>query len=265
MSSKKVAILYDFDNTLSVKSMQEYGLFDKLNWTTEIFAKNFEQAQKFEMDRLLSFLYLVKQRADELGITLKKQDLVDCGKNIEYFPGVLTWFERINAFGKMHNIEVEHYIVSSGHKEIIEGSKIYKHFKKVFACEYLYDQYGKILWPKVSINYTNKTQFIFRINKGILNLHDDSINEYMDISSRPITYENMIYIGDGFTDVPCMKLLKQKQGKSFAVYTESNKAFCETLIRDNRVSNIFPADYSENSLLENAIKEFILSNAQESE
>ena len=254
--SNKIAIMYDFDDTLSCKCMQEFGFFEKLGLTNEFFTENVETSIKTGSDKILHYLYEIAKAIKAKGY--KRKDIVDFGKDIEFFPGVLTWFDRINAFGLKHGIEVEHYILSSGQKELIEGCPISKYFKKIFACEYLFNEEGEIVWPKVFVNYTNKTQFIFRISKGILDITDDSINEAMDKSLRPVPYENMIYIGDGFTDVPCMRVIKDKNGMSLAVYTDRNKEQAEKLFQSGRISNYHEADYSEGSDMEIEVKSFIL-------
>ncbi len=252
----RIAILYDFDDTLSTKCMQEFGFFEKLGLNDDFFVQNSITSKEEGMDRVLSYLYEISKKIKEKG--LKRKDIVEFGKTIEFFPGVTTWFDRINKFGKEHGVEIEHYILSSGQKEIIEGCEIAKHFKKIFACEYMYDANGEIVWPKIFVNYTNKTQFIFRVSKGALNISDDSINEYMDKSLRSVSYENMVYIGDGFTDVPCMKLIKQKNGTSISVYTNKNKILSEDLYKNNRITYYHPADYRDGSPLDEEIKGLIV-------
>ncbi|MBO4412649.1 MAG: haloacid dehalogenase-like hydrolase, partial [Clostridia bacterium] len=204
---QKIAIMYDFDDTLSIDCMENFGLFQYLGVeATEFFKEADENAAKLNMDKVLAFMFTLVQKAKEKNKPLTKELLMKFGKDIEYFPGVLTWFDRINKFGLDHGFVVEHYIISSGLNEIVEGCLLKDKFKKIYACEYVYDDNGNAVFPARAINYTNKTQFIFRINKGILDVSDDSINDFMEKNLRPLVYENMIYIGDGFTDVPCMKL-----------------------------------------------------------
>ena len=258
MEQKKIAILYDFDQTLSIKSMEEYGLFEYLEIQPQtLYDRVTVRAAKYEMDRVLAFMQELIVRAKEVDKPLTKAVLMKSGKNIEYFPGVETWFDRINKFGKKNGVEVEHYLISSGFSEIVEGSKIKQHFKRIYACHYVYDENGIAVWPARAINYTNKTQFIFRINKGVLNIVDDSINKVMQREHRPIPHENIVYIGDGFTDVPCMKVVKSKGGTSIAVYGDDIKN-SETLFRDKRVSAYCKADYLEGSELDKTVKELIL-------
>ena len=202
-------------------------------------------------------MYLMIKKSKEKEVKLDRDRLVEFGKTIEYFPGVETWFDRINEYGKENNVIIEHYIISSGLKEIIEGTSIYHYFKEVYACEFLYDENKKPIWPKNVVNYTTKTQFLFRINKGVEHIYEnDRLNEFVKEKDRRIPFQNMIYIGDGMTDVPCMKLVKMNGGQSIAVY-ERHKSVAEQLKKDERVDHIFKADYSESSLLETTVKKII--------
>ena len=256
---RKIAILYDFDQTLSLKSMQEYGVFDYLKTDADTFYSKLDvTSSKNQMDRVLAFMYELVARAKEIGKPLTRKVLNDGGKNIEFFPGVIEWFSQINKFGADHGFEVEHYLISSGLTEIVEGCPIAKEFKKIYACQYIYDEKGHVVWPARAINYTNKTQFIFRINKGILDVADDSINKVIQKDIRPIPYENIIYVGDGFTDIPCMKVVKGKGGMSIAVYGDS-KDVGFSLYKDDRVTACCKADYTTGSEIDITIKNFILA------
>ena len=258
MERKKIAIVYDFDQTLSIKSMEEYGLFKYLEIEAQAFYDRVTvRAAEYEMDRVLAFMLELVVRAKELNKPLTKEVIVASGANIEYFPGVKSWFKRINNFAKEKGVEVEHYLVSSGIAEIVEGCEIRNEFKRIYACQFIYDEDGKALWPAKAINYTNKTQFIFRINKGVLDIVDDSINKVMQRELRPIPHENIIYIGDGFTDVPCMKVVESKGGTSIAVYGEDQRNG-ETLFKDKRVSAYCKADYRDSSELDKTVKNVIL-------
>lgn len=188
------------------------------------------------------------------------------GKSLEFFDGVENWFQNINALGSDLEINIEHYIISSGLREIIEGSQIYKNFKEVFACEFYYDENDVACWPKNVVNYTTKTQFLFRINKGILDISDDiSLNKYKPEDERAVPFRNMIYIGDGITDVPCMKLVKVNGGFSIAVYPKRKKCKVEDLLKDGRVDYIFPADYTNTSLLYKTVSDILCKIAMTDE
>lgn len=251
-----VAIMYDFDKTLCTKDMQEYtfipnvGLKPKDFWT-----ESNQLAKEKKMDAILAYMHLMIEKAHAAKVSIRRDEFVKMGQDLKFFPGVVDWFKRINKIGDELGLTVEHYIISSGLHEIIEGSSIYKEFKDVFACEYLYNENDVACWPKNAVNYTTKTQFLFRINKGVLDIsNDNDLNTYTPEDDRPVPFRNMIYIGDGLTDVPCMKLVKINGGYSIAVYQRGKKWKVEDLITNNRVNFIEPADYSENSDLDNTVK-----------
>ena len=193
---------------------------------------------------------------------LKPDKLREHGKTIPLFPGVLAWFERINKYAAEQGIQLDHYIVSSGLEEMIMGTPIAKHFKRIFGCKYHYDKKsGYVKWPAVSINYTTKTQYIFRINKGVLNYYDDSrVNEFIEHSKRAVPFTRLIYLGDGDTDIPCMRLVKEQGGCSIAVFDEekwcqaSNQDKIEKLIAEDRVNFVVPGNYTEESQLDVTVK-----------
>ena len=211
-----------------------------------------------KMDHVLSYMYLMFRKAVDNNRSLKRDFLNEMGKDIELFPGVISWFDRINEYGKSLGFEIEHYIISSGLKEIIEGSPIGDKFKCIFASEFFYNEDGNAMWPKLAVNYTNKTQFLMRINKGILDISDDNgLNDMMLENDRRISTANMIYLGDGYTDVPCMKLTKENGGVSVAVYTDKNLNTAKKLLHDGRINYVAHADYSVGSELEEIIKKTI--------
>lgn len=254
-----IALMYDFDKTLSTENMQEYGFIPNIGMKSEDFWSLSDKLSKEEkMDRVLSYMYLMVRKSKDNHISIRREAFVKLGKNIEFFNGVENWFARINEYGKQLGVIIEHYIISSGLKEIIEGCSIHNQFKEVFACEFHYDENGAADWPKTAVNYTGKTQFLFRINKGVLDLSDDdSLNKFIPNDERIIPFRNMIYIGDGLTDVPCMKLVKVNGGQSIAVYRPKKKKDVENLLKDRRVDFIVPADYTEDSELDKIIKMII--------
>ncbi|MFA6829087.1 MAG: HAD family hydrolase [Bacilli bacterium] len=258
MSKPIIALLYDFDRTLCTSDMQNYSFIPSLKIKSEDFwADTNYMSQKYEMDGLLAYMYLMIQKAKEKGLPINREAFVQLGKDIKFYPGVEGWFDRINAYGETKGVEIQHYVISSGNKEIIEGSSIYKHFKKVFACEFLYID-DNAVWPKNLVNYTTKTQFLFRINKGALNMSDnDRVNQSIPHDERTVPFRNMIYIADGLTDVPCMKLVRDKGGASIAVYGRGKKPTAQQLFEDRRVDFFTNADYSENSKIDLIIKKLI--------
>lgn len=256
MAKPTIAILYDFDKTLCTTDMQEYDFIKNLGMTSEEFwGESGRISREYEVEKILSYMLVMLQQSKKKGIPLTREYLRSCGEHVELYSGVTTWFDRINAFGKSLGVEIEHYIISSGTHEIIEGTPIAKYFKKVFACRYHYDENGEAMWPALAINYTLKTQYIYRISKGILDVTDDeSVNREQDESLRRIAYSNMIYIGDGLTDIPCMKMVKERGGKSIAVYPEGKGDTVKPLVDDDRINYVCVADYSESSTMERIVE-----------
>lgn len=255
MSEKNIAIMYDFDKTLCTTDMQNYSFIPNLGMTSSEFWSEAEYVAKhYGVERILSYMFVMIKKCQEKNIDLTKEYLMSLGKDIKLFNGVTTWFDRINKYGLSKGLKVEHYIISSGTKEIILGTPIAKKFKKIYACEFAYDSNTKkAIWPAFAINYTQKTQYFFRISKGALDEHNDfDIN--LKTKTRRIPYSNMIYLGDGMTDVPAMILGKKNGGTSIALYQSGKKVFVTPLLKDQRVNYICRADYSANSPLENIVK-----------
>ena len=263
MRNNIIAIMYDFDKTLCTRDMQEYTFFPNLGIKADEFWNEANILREEEkMDQVLSYMYLMFKKTIDNNRTLKRDYLNKMGENIELFPGVLEWFKRINEYGKKMGVQIEHYIISSGLKEIIEGSKIGNEFKCIYASEFFYNEDGNAMWPKLSVNYTNKTQFLMRINKGILDISDDvGLNNKMLDNERRISTSNMIYIGDGYTDVPCMKLTKENGGVSIAVYTDKNYDTAKILLNDDRINYMVKSDYREGSEIDSIVKKTIKSMA----
>lgn len=262
----KIAIMYDFDKTLGTQDMQEFTFIPRLGASPEAFWREANlYSEKWGMDRVLAYMYVMLDKSRANKQPIRRDDFVGLGKEIEYFPGVKEWFSWTSRFGETRGCEVEHYIISSGLREIIEGTEIFKNFREVFACEFYYDENGVAVWPKNVVNYTTKTQFLFRINKGILDIsNDDDLNRYTPESERPIPFHNMIYIGDGYTDVPCMKLVKTSGGYSIAVHKPGEKDRARDLLTHGRVNFLLEADYREGSELAETVQDIIRKMAVES-
>lgn len=242
-----VALIYDFDGTLSPLNMQEFGFIQAIGKDPEEFwCKNKELSENNDASGILCYMNLMIKEADYNSIPLTKKSFMDFGNNIELFNGVKDWFLMINEYGKSIGLDIKHYINSSGLKEMIEGSQIAKEFENIYACSFLYNANGVAYWPAVAVDYTTKTQFLFKINKGIKEVSDTKkINEYIPENERPIPFERMIYFGDGETDIPCMKMVKEHGGHSIAVYgNSSKKATAMKLIKEDRVNFACLADYS---------------------
>lgn len=255
----KAALIYDFDGTLSPGNMQEYGFIAAVGKSNEEFwHESNVLAEDFDADPILSYMLKMLEHAGKTNTPIKREAFQATGRNIKLFKGVENWFGRINRYAEERGIEILHYINSSGLKEIIEGTPIASEFKKIYACEFLYNEDGDAYWPAVAINYTNKTQFIYKINKGVDSVSDSHlVNAYVPDSERPVPYEHMIYVGDGTTDIPCMRLVSDRRGHSIGVYNpDSEQGYEKTklLLEQNRVSMISPADYSEGSRMETLVK-----------
>ena len=251
-----VAILYDYDKTLCTQDMQNYGFIPSLGMVPEDFwrlANRFGWQEK--MDGILAYMYTMVHTCREKGIPITRESLRRQGRHISFFPGVTDWFDRISRYGEREGVTVEHYVISSGLKEIIEGSAIAPCFKEIYASEFYYDPSGAPVWPKMAVNFTAKTQFVYRINKGVLDVSNDrDLNASMPDDSKRVPFTNMIYVGDGLSDVPCMKMMRSYGGQAVAVYQAANRRGVEQLLREGRVDFIFPADYREGSDLENTMK-----------
>ena len=247
-----VALIYDFDGTLSPGNMQEFGFIQAIGKSpAEFWGMSDEIAAGQDASNILSYMKLMFDEARKAGISLKRSKFKSFGKRIELFEGVKEWFGLVNEYGKEHGVIVEHYINSSGLAEMIEGSPIAKEFKRIFACSFLYDEKGNAVWPGVAVDYTAKTQFIFKINKGILSIRDNKlVNESQLEENKRIPFPHMIYFGDGETDVPCMKIVKMFGGNSIAVYNPLVPGKHETakkLLKQKRVNFITPASYTRES------------------
>ena len=254
-----VALLYDFDKTLCTQDMQNYAFIPSLGMTPAEFwpvANSFGSANR--MDGILAYMYTMISESEKRNMPLTREKLVNMGRDIVLYPGVEDWFRRINAFGEEQGVRVEHYVISSGLREIIEGSSISDVFKEIYASEFYYDETGRPVWPKLAVNFTAKTQFVYRINKGVLDVSDDkTLNDSMPDDSKRVPFHNMIYVGDGLSDVPCMKMMRAYGGQAIAVYQETNRMAVEDLMAKGRVDFIFKADYSEGTPLDLTVKNII--------
>ncbi len=264
MENKKItaALIYDFDGTLSPGNMQEYDFIPAVGKSNaEFWEDSNVLAEQHDADPILTYMYKMLQEAKAKQLPLKRQLFVDSGRNIGLYPGVKEWFGRINRYAAERGIEMLHYVISSGLKEIIEGSSIAHEFKKIFACAFLYDANGDAYWPAVAVNYTTKTQFLYKINKGVESVSDShEVNRYVPEAERVLPFRRMIYVGDGTTDIPCMRQVKFQGGHSIAVYDPSSqkgRTMSEELISQGRVSHTCPADYREGSKMDRVVKTII--------
>lgn len=260
-----LAICYDFDKTLSPDNMQAQGYLASINYENQndFWDKANKLAQDNEMDKDLAWMYLMLKEARGK-LIFNKDNLRAYGASLALYPGVAEWFERINKFGEKHGVKVEHYIISSGIKEMIEGTEPAKNgaFTKIYASSFYYDEDGLAIWPAQVINYTSKTQFLFRIEKGVLDVNDSGVNAHFYEDKLRVPFRNMVYIGDSDTDIPCMKLVNVNGGHSIGVYnpdeaddTKFNKV--HQMMRDNRIKYFAAADYTDGSELDQLVKNII--------
>lgn len=258
MKNVKLALVYDFDKTLSPKDMQEFHYLKTLGYNdpNEFWKESNLFAKEKNCDSILAYLYLIYKKDK----SLSKQKLIEEGSYVKLYKGVDTWFKRINAYGKKHNVDVEHYIISSGIEDIIMGTSIAKEFKKVYACSFVYDEEGKAVWPNRVVNYTQKTQYLYRIYKGVFDATNDAdLNNSVPDEKKYLKHENMVYFGDGQTDVPSMKTVLMNGGYTIAVFGDNNtkKERALELYNDKRANFSVKADYSKDSKIEKIIQGII--------
>ena len=250
-----IALVYDFDGTLSPQPMQEYTVLPKIGVApVEFWAMVNREARETESDPMLVYMRHIIEALERVKVDVKREDFAAMARAIEYFPGVATWFGRINAYVRKRSrgqVKVQHYLISAGQKEILDGVSIRRHFKRIYASEYHFNHHGVATFPKLLVTDTMKTQFLFRINKGIEAV-TESINEHMDEAERAIPFQNIVYIGDGMTDVPSMALTKKNGGHTVAVYDaegDRGRATCVKLLDAGRVDFIAEADFRAASRL----------------
>ena len=255
----EVAIAYDFDGTLSPGNMQEYDLIPKLGMAPARFwNKANELARQCDGDLILAYLNLMLSEARARGVPIRRDDFVAYGRKVTLFPGVETWFDRINTYGRQQGLAVRHYIVSSGLREMVQGSPVARQFARIFASAFAYDVHGVAYAPALALNYTTKTQYLFRINKGTLDVWDNRvINAYQPQAERPVPFARMLFLGDGETDIPCMRLVKDQGGHSLAVYrrgARGAKTIAGQLLQEGRVNFIAAADYTAGSAVDQQVR-----------
>jgi phosphoserine phosphatase len=261
MSRKKptMAIAYDFDGTLAAGNMQEHQFLPDIEVTPAAFWKEVhETAKQHQADEVLVYMNLMLRKANANNVPVRREDFKSRGKSIKLFEGVPEWFARISAYAKSKGVELKHYLISSGNEEIFAGTPIAKRFEAVFASKYLFDANGVAQWPALAINYTTKTQYLFRINKGVTDISDNAaVNKFVPKAERAVPFENIVFIGDGATDIPCFRLVKEQGGLSVAVYTPNKhggKTKAARYLDDGRVHAVVPAIYTDGSPLDKIIK-----------
>lgn len=256
-----LAICYDFDKTLTPDDMQAQGYIQSVGFDVSKFWEESNLlAQANDMDQNLAYMYkMVREAEGQLLFTRKT--LEEYGSKVALFPGVAEWFERVRAYGREKGVTVEHYIISSGLKEMIEGTQPAREgaFERIYASSFYYNDRGVAQWPAQAVNYTNKTQFLFRISKGVLDVNDPGVNDAFSPEKIRIPFRNMVYIGDSATDIPCMKLVTSYGGYSIGVYdpdTGDRRKVCK-MMAEGRIRFFAPADYSAGTELDRLVKAII--------
>lgn len=287
-------MIYDFDGTLSAGNMQEYDFIPAVGKTVRDFwSESSQLARDCDADPILTYMARMIAEARASGVPITRESFRSSGSRVKLFSGVEEWFGRINRYGAEKGLDIVHYVNSSGIREMIEGTSIAHEFRKIYACSFLYDEAGEAYWPGVAINFTNKTQFIFKINKGVEAVWDGkAVNEYIEEHRRPVPFRRMIYFGDGTTDIPCMRLVKASGGYSIAVYnpaegvsttsealgslvapaktvtvtaTVTAEGEARKLLVENRVDFVTPADYGPGGDLDRIVHTIIDKIAAEVE
>lgn len=254
-----MAIAYDFDGTLADGNMQEHQFLPDIRMKPSAFwAEAKRLTREHQADEVLVYMNLMLRKAAHAGVPVRRDDFKDRGKTIRLFDGVIDWFDRITEYGRTQEVRVEHFLISSGNAEIFAGTPIASKFKQVYASKFMFDENGVAAWPALAVNYTTKTQYLFRINKDAHDLSDNSkVNEFVEKKDRPVPFENMVFIGDGSTDIPCFRLVKEQGGLSIAVYKPRTKGAQDKAARylkDGRVHAIAPANYTVGSALDRIVK-----------
>ena len=255
-----IAICYDFDRTLSPDDMQAQGFIQEVGWSVSDFWKGTTRlARDNDMDANLAYMLMMLEESRGKFL-LTKQALMDYGARVQLFPGVADWFERIRRYGQEQGVIVEHYIISSGIREMIEGTQMARDgaFTAIYASSFYFNEKNEAVWPAMAVNYTNKTQFLFRIEKGVLDVNDPAVNDNFPLEERRVPFRNMVYIGDSDTDVPCMRLVNAYGGYSIGVFDpETGKRKVYKMLKENRIKYFAEADYREDSALDFLVKSII--------
>ena len=260
-----LAICYDFDKTLTPDDMQAQGYIQSVGYDVRRFWEETDElAHAHGMDANLAYMYKMVVEA-EGNLVLNRKALMEYGSRVKVFPGVDRWFERIRAYGKENGVIVEHYIISSGLQEMIEGTEMARNgaFERIYASSFYFSERGLAKWPAQVVNYTNKTQFLFRIEKGTLDVNDPAVNDYFPPDRIRVPFRNMVYIGDSDTDIPCMKLVSANGGHSIGVFNPETgrKEKVQKMLRDRRIRYYAPADYTEGSELDTLVRQIIVRTA----
>jgi phosphoserine phosphatase len=268
---RRTAIVYDFDGTLAPGNIQEHSFLPKHDVDKGEFWKRVRLvAESQDCDEILVYMHEMLKLARQKNIPITRDDLRKHGADLELYKGVESWFDRLNVYASDRGLDLEHYVISSGNDELIRGCQINSRFKRIFASRFLYDEEGTAQWPGLAINYTTKTQYLFRINKGVENSWDnEAVNRWIPLDERPVPFERMIFIGDGDTDIPAMKMTRQQGGHAIAVFkpdiwdNQKTQEKLHNLIAEDRANYVAPADYSQGGQLDVIVKGILARYARD--
>ena len=254
-----IAVVYDFDGTLAPGNMQEGRFIPRVGLTKEQFWGTVQQhSELHRSDPTLAYMHVMLETAREKGLRITRQDLAGWAANIRFFPGIPEWFERTTAYGRSQTARIQHHVISCGNSEIIEATPVAHHLTSIFGSRFVFDGQDAAVWPGEAVNFTTKTQHLFRINKdATLPGQREDVNRHIPQEDRPFPFENIVYIGDGETDIPCFSLVESKGGLAIAVYTPGHRDTATEFLKQGRVNAIAPADYQENNTLDLLLKRFI--------
>jgi phosphoserine phosphatase len=269
--NRRTAIVYDFDGTLAPGNIQEHSFLPDHEVDKAVFWNNVRSlSEEHDADQILVYMREMLRLAKDKGVPITRDRLRRYGAGLELYPGVESWFGRLNEYAANRKLELEHYVISSGNEEIIRGCQISDRFKQIFASRFIYNEEGTADWPGLAINYTTKTQYLFRINKGVNNSSDnEAVNRWIPLDKRPIPFERMIFIGDGDTDIPAMKMVRHQGGHAIAVFSsdiwknERTQEKLHHLIAEDRADYVAPADYSRGGQLEVMVKGILARYARD--
>jgi phosphoglycolate phosphatase-like HAD superfamily hydrolase len=255
--TNRIGIIFDFDETLAPDSTSSF--LESLDVDVKDFWLNQVNPLylKHGWDPIPAYLYKmieVSQSCPQKKITKKK--LADFGKKLKFFNGVQTIFGQLEKTAKKVNpaVQVDFFLISSGIRQILMNSKIAKYFKDIWACDFHYNSNGEIVFPKNIVSFTDKTRYLFQISKGIFGpesrLNPFEVNK--KVGQLYIPFNQMIIVGDGYTDIPLFSLIKKNDGTAIAVYNPTDKRKWTRawgFVEDKRVTNLVPADYGKKHAL----------------
>ena len=257
LQTTTMAIVYDFDGTLAPGRMQDRQFIpDTLMMDVTQFWQEVNQTSRdHEADPILTYMYAMLQKCRDAGVRVTREDLAVRSGETHFYPGVDRWFGRNNRYAQKRGIQLQHYCISSGNAEIIEATPIAPEFHRIYASRFMYDPQGNAVWPAVAINFTTKTQYLFRINKGALDQKDTPmINQYIPREARAVPFENMVYLGDGETDIPCFRVIRDMGGMAIAVHDPGCHEAARQYLKEGRVDALAPADYRQDTLLDQLVR-----------